>query len=336
MLAERGERLDEAVTLPAARAQDRARESVVSRQPGLGVFPAGQARPRGQPADRSGRQAADQLGRPGPPRRSALQAAALRRRRRGLGAGARRGRRVDRSRRKSRARSARLEAGCESQDLACSWPSSASPSASCAPRLVALPSGAGTPFPDSRRLRAGTDACRDVRTMAAVLSISGRAAGQRFRAKIDAGFEAPARVRLEFPAPRQTVLHLRRDGDDRRRSYFPRDGRVLRDAPPAAIARSARRRGPRSRRTADDRCRAAAVGGRQPRADAFAALGGASIPAARRRWLAADRGAWRIVAASGRTRRAYGCATTDFVGGRPSRPIRLRRLPRGQRAARPI
>ena len=69
--------------------------------------------------------------------------------------------------------------------------------------------------------------------MAAVLSISGRAGNQRLRAKVDAGFEVPARVRLEFPAPGKPIFTYVAVGEDAT-LLLPREGRVLRHAPPAA------------------------------------------------------------------------------------------------------
>lgn len=106
--------------------------------------------------------------------------------------------------------------------------------ASCAPRLVTLPSGAGSAFPDyTGAYQQATEACRGVRTMAAVLSISGRAGRNRLRATIDAGFATPAKVRLEFPAPGKPIFTYVAVGDDAT-LVLPREGRVLRHAPPAA------------------------------------------------------------------------------------------------------
>ena len=64
--------------------------------------------------------------------------------------------------------------------------------ASCAPRIVALPSGDGTDFPDyAPAYERATASCSSVRSLVAILSISGNAFRQRLRAKLDAGFEAP-------------------------------------------------------------------------------------------------------------------------------------------------
>ena len=105
--------------------------------------------------------------------------------------------------------------------------------ASCAPRIVALPSGDGTDFPDyAPAYERATASCSSVRSLVAILSISGNAFRQRLRAKLDAGFEAPSRVRLELPAPGKPFFTFVADGTAAT-LLLPRDGRVLRDAPPA-------------------------------------------------------------------------------------------------------
>lgn len=106
--------------------------------------------------------------------------------------------------------------------------------ASCASRLPPLPTGTGAPYPEYATAYAqATDACRNVRTLAAVLEISGRAAGSRFpRVKLDAGFEAPGKVVLELPAPGRPFFTFAASGNTAT-LVLPREGRVLRDAPPA-------------------------------------------------------------------------------------------------------
>jgi hypothetical protein len=105
---------------------------------------------------------------------------------------------------------------------------------SCAPRLISLPAGSGTAFPDYDAAYAqAVERCRGIRTLRGVLGISGRAAGNRFRASIDAGFEAPSKVRLEMPAPGRPIFTFVA-ANDRATLLLPRDRRVLRDAPPAA------------------------------------------------------------------------------------------------------
>ena len=73
----------------------------------------------------------------------------------------------------------------------------------CAPRLANLPTGPGTSFAEhAAAYTQATEACRDVTTMRAILRISGRVAGERFRASLDAGFASPGQLRLELPARR--------------------------------------------------------------------------------------------------------------------------------------
>jgi hypothetical protein len=213
--------------------------------------------------------------------------------------------------------------------------------ASCAPRLITLPSGAGSAFPEyASAYDRATEACRDVRTMAAVLSISGRAYNQRFRAKIDAGFEAPARVRLEFPAPGKPFFTYVAVGDEAT-LLLAREGRVLRHAPPAATleALAGVAIGPEDLRTIVAGCGLATeppTGARGFGADWAAVDAGPTTT-----WLQRIDGAWRIAAASrANTGRGFTgpfeVRYADFVGGRPS-TIRLRTLADysvgGQRAA---
>ena len=200
--------------------------------------------------------------------------------------------------------------------------------ASCAPRLVTLPSGAGAAFPDyARAFQQATERCRDVRTMAAVLSISGRAGTQRFRAKIDAGFEAPARIRLELPAPGKPIFTYVAIDDDAT-LVLPREGRVLRHAPPAATleALAGVAIGPADLRTIVSGCGFATgepTGGR-----AFAS-GWLAIDAGdATNWLRDVGGVWQLTAA---IRGPVEVRYSDFADGRPS-TVRLRTSREGEGA----
>ena len=193
-------------------------------------------------------------------------------------------------------------------------------SASCAPRLVNLPSGPGEPFPDYAAAYAqATDACRGIRTIAAVLSISGRAAGQRFRAKLDGGFEAPARVRLELPAPGKSLFVYVATAE-RATLVFPRERRVLRDAPPAETfeALAGVSLGPDDLRTIVTGCGFAA--GQPKGGRAFDARWVAVDAEGATNWLEQAAGRWRLVAAMAR---GVDVRYADFIDGRPS-TIRLR------------
>ena len=184
------------------------------------------------------------------------------------------------------------------------------------------------------RLRAGATSrppktCGSVQTLVAVLSISGRAYRQRLRAKIDAGFEAPARVRLELPAPGKPFFTYVVDGETAT-LVLPRDGRVLREAPPADTleALTGVAIGPDDLRTIVAGCGLTA-GDADTRAQLRRRAGSRSIPIARRRGCSRLRGS-----GSWRPRRVESAQSVggplevryaDFVAGRPA-TIRLRML----------
>ena len=108
-------------------------------------------------------------------------------------------------------------------------------STACAPKLPSLPSGAGAPLPDYEQVYLQAVArCRDVRSLVAVLDVSGRAAGQRLRASLDAGFQAPDSVRLELPAPGRPFFTYAAVGTSAV-LVLARDRRVLTNAPPADV-----------------------------------------------------------------------------------------------------
>jgi len=105
----------------------------------------------------------------------------------------------------------------------------------CAPKLPSLPTGAGAPFPEYADVYVQVGArCRDVQSLLAVLDISGRAAGQRLRASLDAGFQAPDSLRLELPAPGRPIFTFSAIGTGAM-LILGREGRVLKNAPPAEV-----------------------------------------------------------------------------------------------------
>jgi hypothetical protein len=185
---------------------------------------------------------------------------------------------------------------------------------SCAPTLATLPTGAGSAFPDYASAYAqATERCRDVRTLRGVLGLSGRAAGNRFRASIDAGFEAPAKVRLELPAPGKPIFTFVASGD-RATLVLPRDGRVLRDAPPAATleALAGIALGPDDLRSIVSGC---GFGAGQPTGGRAFERNWASVDVSdTRNHLRQIDGAWRLVAAS---RGPVEVRYADFTGGVP-------------------
>jgi hypothetical protein len=101
----------------------------------------------------------------------------------------------------------------------------------CAPRRVVLPTGPGTPRLDASTLfEQATTACRSVRTMTAELNLSGRAAGQRLRGRVQVGLVAPAAVYLEAPAPFGAAGFILAAQNERGRLLLPRDRVVVNDA----------------------------------------------------------------------------------------------------------
>jgi hypothetical protein len=109
--------------------------------------------------------------------------------------------------------------------------------AACAPPRPALPSGAGSPFPEyAAAYDEAVQDCRGARTVLAELGLSGRAGDTRLRGRINAGIAAPSEIRLEGVAPilgRSIFILVARGGDAT--LLLTREDRVVRDVPPAAI-----------------------------------------------------------------------------------------------------
>jgi hypothetical protein len=106
----------------------------------------------------------------------------------------------------------------------------------CAPKRIALPTGAGTPYPDAARVY--TDAVRDcagVKSMQATLGLSGRAGATTLRGNVDAGFAAPDRIRLEGRHPLGRPVFILVATAAKSTLLMPRDNRVLRDVAPESI-----------------------------------------------------------------------------------------------------
>jgi hypothetical protein len=107
----------------------------------------------------------------------------------------------------------------------------------CAPRQLRLPSGPGVPFPGYRAaFDEASGLCGGVRSLTAELALSGRAGAERLRGRILAGVERPGSLRLEGVAPFGApgfIVVARPDAEPT--LLFPRERRVLRGAPVAAI-----------------------------------------------------------------------------------------------------
>jgi outer membrane lipoprotein-sorting protein len=108
-------------------------------------------------------------------------------------------------------------------------------SASCAPRLTKLPTGAGTLAPDiAAVLVQALTSCQRVQSLTAEIAVNGSVGGQRIRARLIGGF-TPSSMRLEavapFGAPLFTLVGTGNDGT----LYLPRDQRVVEHGPPAEV-----------------------------------------------------------------------------------------------------
>ena len=168
-----------------------------------------------------------------------------------------------------------------------------------------------------------------MKTLTLSMAMSGKAGTTKLRGRVDAGFEAPARARLEGIAPfGKPVFILVADGN-RGTLVLPREDRVLRDAPPDQIveALAGVRLGPDALRTAVSGCglSAGTPSAGQTFANGWAGitLGGGTV------FLRRNAGAWEVAAAvDGPLTVTY----SDYASGRPS-TIRLRTASQGQTSA---
>lgn len=100
--------------------------------------------------------------------------------------------------------------------------------ASCAPKRFVAPAGAGAPVAGFAEAWQRTSArCAGVRTLTAELALSGRAGGTRLRGRVQAGFEAPGRIRLEGVAPFGQPVFILAGDAARATLLLPRDERVV-------------------------------------------------------------------------------------------------------------
>ena len=192
----------------------------------------------------------------------------------------------------------------------------------CAPKApIALPAGAGTPFPGfASAFDEATSACRGVKTFTASMGMSGRAGSSKLRGRIDAGFAAPDRARLEglHPVFGRPVFVLVAEAG-RGTLVLPREDRVLRDAPPEQIveALAGVALGPDALRTAISGC---GLGGAPREGREFsngwvaASTDGGTI------YLRRGSAGWEVAAA---TRGPVTVAYSDYDAGRPA-TIRIR------------
>jgi hypothetical protein len=103
-------------------------------------------------------------------------------------------------------------------------------SAGCAASLPKRPQGPGAQ--NAAALAAfgeATRSCIGLKTLTAEIRLSGRAAGERLRGTLHAGFGTPAALRLEAVAPFGPPVFILAGRNNRATLFFPRDNRVLSD-----------------------------------------------------------------------------------------------------------
>lgn len=194
----------------------------------------------------------------------------------------------------------------------------------CGAKRFTPPAGPGAPFADYAAAYDGATAeCRGVKTIQATLSLSGRAGGQKLRGRVDTGFAAPGGARLEGRAPfgRPVFILVAKDAGSAT-LVFPRDNRVLRDAPPAAIveALTGIALGPDELRSAIAGC---GFGGASPTAGrAYGDLVALDAPGTTQ-FLRRANGRWRLIAS---TRGPLTIEYRDFSTSRPA-TVRMRATP---------
>ncbi len=162
------------------------------------------------------------------------------------------------------------------------------------------------------------------------MSLSGKAANTKLRGRIDAGFAAPAKARLEGIAPfGRPVFVLTADGN-RGTLVLPREDRVLADAPPDQIveALAGVPLGPDALRRAVSGCGLSSgePAGGQRHANNLASVALADSTA----FLQQSDGAWKMAGATGGP---LTVAYADYANGRPS-TIHLRAESGGRRVGR--
>jgi outer membrane lipoprotein-sorting protein len=191
----------------------------------------------------------------------------------------------------------------------------------CAPKALVIPAGAGTPFPEfASAYQQATNRCHAVNTISASMGMSGRAGATKLRGRIDAGFAAPDRARLEglHPVFGKPVFVLVAEGG-RGTLVLTREDRVLRDAPPDQIveALAGVALGPDALRTAISGCGfgvSPGEGREYSNGWIAASTGDGDI------YLRRGAGGWEVAAA---TRGPVTIAYADYASGRPA-TIRIR------------
>ena len=185
----------------------------------------------------------------------------------------------------------------------------------CAGKRVSLPAGPGTPFAGAAAAyQQAVMECRDVRTIRATLGLSGRAGSMTLRGNVDAGFEAPEKIRLEGRHPLGRPVFILVSPGPQTTLYMPRENRVMQQATAADIVEAlvGLKLAPHDLRTLVSGCGFEAgepADGRQYGDLAAVTVGGATI------YLRQEQGQWRVV---GATRAPLTVLYSSFVNGRPT------------------
>ncbi len=168
-----------------------------------------------------------------------------------------------------------------------------------------------------------TRECGGTRTITAAIDLSGRAGRTKLRGRIDAGFAAPADLRLEGVAPFGKPVFVLVARGDQATLVLPRDNRVLRTARPAAIveALAGVALGPNEMRWAVAGCGLGPVTPTDGRA--FPKGWAALVEAESTTYVRQIDGRWRIAAVS---RGPLTVSYEDYSGGRPA-TVRIRATP---------
>jgi hypothetical protein len=99
---------------------------------------------------------------------------------------------------------------------------------SCGAPRVVLPTGPGAPAPEAATAWAqATKSCRDVRSFAGELRLSGHAGERKLRGTIQSAVTANGQIGLEMPAPFGQPVFILAGSADRTTLLLPRDGRYL-------------------------------------------------------------------------------------------------------------
>jgi outer membrane lipoprotein-sorting protein len=191
----------------------------------------------------------------------------------------------------------------------------------CAGKRVSLPTGPGTAFPGAgSAYQQAVQECRSVRTIRATLGLSGRAGSTALRGTVDAGFEAPDKIRLEGRHPLGRPVFILASPGPQTTLYMPRENRVLQNATATDIVEAlvGLKLAPHDLRTLLSGC-GFEVGepadGRQY-SNRFVAVTLGSTTT----YLRQEQGRWRVAASA---RPPVTVVYSDFASGRPA-TLRIR------------